>query len=566
MTLKSGFFRFRLSKDLLSIILLFLFLAANAYKCTVFRLTLCDLKNPYFTTTAGYFFTYLMLCSFVILMILRLKQFWLSAVFYVLQLLFLTINLSYYFFFEGYPHLSQYIHLYKEVIELVAHSGARFEPGLLIVLIDLPLFAGVFFLRREISFRNPVIRYSFYLPFLIFLIKFARWDNVKDSNLFNTMDDRYTGELQAIQKFGIGPVNLVNLFRLNQNTKNLKILGDRGKLIEAQIDTTKETPGFFLIQVESMESFIVNKKHKKKHVTPFLKSLSKTAIYYPYVLSYHKAGSTSDCEFSVINSQEPLDQFPSMKIRNYNFPNSLAKSFVKDSFEVKIFHGNRGEYFNRRIALKKMGFPAFYDIFDMKLKEVCWGAPDHDVFNFTLNSMKSARDPFFYYVITMSSHEPFTFTRSYYHTTWFDDISEKKVQNYFKCMSYIDSTLKSVIQEIRTHKPNTVIMIYGDHTPGIKDGPYTQASFKESGIYYEFTPLFIITPDNRKYSEKKRVASFLDIAPTVLSITGNSHGIHSYGVNLLEPQDNFRAVPFRGTMLEREKLFAKIDSVFNHIK
>ena len=40
----------------------------------------------------------------------------------------------------------------------------------------------------------------------------------------------------------------------------------------------------------------------------------------------------------------------------------------------------RGEYFNRRIAFKKMGFPAFYDIFDMKLKEVIWGAPDGKVF------------------------------------------------------------------------------------------------------------------------------------------------------------------------------------------
>ncbi len=486
--------------------------------------------------------------------------------FYVLQLLFLTINLSYYLFFEGYPHLSQYIHLYKEVIELYSHVGARFEPGLLTVLIDLPLFAGVFFLRKEISFRNPVIRYSFYLPFLIFLIKFARWDNSKNSNLFYAMDDRYTGELQAIRKFGIGPVNLVNLFRLNQNTKYLKILGDRGKLIEARIDTTKEIPGFFLIQVESMESFIVNKTHKGKHVTPYLNSLSKTAIYYPYVLSYHKAGSTSDCEFSVINSLEPLDQFPSMKIRNYDFSNSLAKSLVKDSFVVKMFHGNRGEYFNRRIAFKKMGFPAFYDIFDMKLKEICWGAPDHDVFNFSLNSMKSVKDQFFYYVITMSSHDPFTFTKSYYHTTWYDDINETKVQNYFKCMSYVDSTLNSVIQEIKTYKPNTFIMIFGDHTPGIKDGPFTQASFKESGIYYEFTPLFIITPDNRKYSEEKRVASFLDIAPTVLSVTGNPHGIRSYGENLLEPQADFMPVPFHGTMLKREKLFVKINSVFNHIK
>ena len=27
-----------------------LFIAANAYKCTVFRLILSDLKNPYFST------------------------------------------------------------------------------------------------------------------------------------------------------------------------------------------------------------------------------------------------------------------------------------------------------------------------------------------------------------------------------------------------------------------------------------------------------------------------------------------------------------------------------------
>ena len=55
-------------------------------------------------------------------------------------------------------------------------------------------------------------------------------------------------------------------------------------------------------------------------------------------------------------------------------------------------------------------------------------------------------------------------------------------------MSYVDSTLNSVVTRIREMRPNTVIFIFGDHTPGIKNDLYKQASFKESGMYFEFTP------------------------------------------------------------------------------
>ena len=548
----------KISGDLIWISLLFLFIAANAYKCTVFRLILSDLKNPYFSTAFSYYSSYLMLCSFVFLLLFRLKQFWLAVVFYSLQFLFLSVNLTYYFFFESYLHLNQYIHLFNEAVQLLRHTAAPLDGRLFIVFLDLPLLVGLFFFRKHISFRSPPLRYAVYAPFLILLVKLSLWNPLKSERLRDIIDDRYAGELLAVKKFGIGMVNLVNLTRINQDAKYLKALNNKGKLIETAIDTSAEVPGFFVIQIESMDSYVINKKHKGRFITPFLNRLSKTAVYYPYTLSYHKAGSTSDCEFSVINSLEPLDHFPSMKIRNYNFPNSIARSLAKDSFDVAIFHGNRGEYFNRRIAFKKMGFPAFYDIFDMKLKEVRWGAPDHEVFNFALRSLQSAKDPFFYYLITMSSHEPFTFTESYYQNPRYDDIGGKKVRNFFQCMSYVDSTLNSVVTRIREMRPNTVIFIFGDHTPGIKNDLYKQASFKESGMYFEFTPLFIITPDNRKYSEKKRVASFLDIVPTILSLCGNRHGIHSYGVNLLEPDKEFGPIPYGGTQQDRKIIFRKI--------
>jgi phosphoglycerol transferase MdoB-like AlkP superfamily enzyme len=199
----------------------------------------------------------------------------------------------------------------------------------------------------------------------------------------------------------------------------------------------------------------------------------------------------------------------------------------------------------------------------MKLKEVVWGAPDGKVLSIVNNRTISTHKPFYYHVITMSSHEPFIFVKPYYSTKKFNTIPDETVKNYFTCISYVDSVVAKFVADVQHARPNTLIMIYGDHTPAIKNNRnYTQAALKDNGLYFEFVPLIIITPEKARHFEKNKAVSFLDIAPTALEKSNMPFKVSSLGENLLQPDSLNGKIPYRGVKFTREELYKKINDLY----
>jgi lipoteichoic acid synthase len=313
-----------------------------------------------------------------------------------------------------------------------------------------------------------------------------------------------------------------------------------------------------LLQVESMDSYIIDCRHRKKFVTPYLHHLSRKSLFFPYTLSYHAGGSTSDCEFSTLNSVEPLHNFPSIKLRNYDYANSLVSRLTRNGYQALAFHGNRGTYFNRTFAFKKIGFQTFYDMFAMGIKEKGWGIPDDTVFTFALSRLETQKPPFFYYVITMSSHEPFTLIKSFFQDKRFDNIKDGAKRNYFNSMAYVDKEVKRLVTTVQKNHPNTYIFIYGDHTPTLPKCGYTKSLIRHNDRILEFVPLFILTPGKNVHYEKKYAASFLDIAPTALFASGVTDSIRSHGQNLLNLPLQEKELPLRGQLYSRKHLYSLI--------
>jgi phosphoglycerol transferase MdoB-like AlkP superfamily enzyme len=330
------------------------------------------------------------------------------------------------------------------------------------------------------------------------------------------------------------------------------------KDIVASLDSTGRHPNILIVQVESLDAYIVNYRHRKRYVTPYLHDLMKKSLYFPYTLSYHAGGSTSDCEFSTLNSVEPLSDYPSIKLRSYDYKNSLVTRLTRHGYAAYAFHGNRGTYFNRNFAFKKIGFQKFYDMFAMGIKEKGWGVPDDSVFTFVRSCLAGQKQPFFFHVITMSSHEPFTLIKPFFHDKHFDNIRDGAKRNYLNSMAYVDAEVRKFIAFVRKSHPNTVIFIYGDHTPTLPKCGYTKATIKQNDRILEFVPLFILTPEKTTHWEKKYAASFLDIAPTILAASGVNDSIRTNGLNLLDLPLKTQEIPLRGQLYGRKQLYSRI--------
>lgn len=184
------------------------------------------------------------------------------------------------------------------------------------------------------------------------------------------------------------------------------------------------------------------------------------------------------------------------------------------------------------------------------------GAPDKDVFNFASETIKKLEEPYLAYIITMTSHTPFSNVNRYFSKSIYDDIELKVVKNYFNSMTYVDQCIKNFVEEIQND--DTYIFIYGDHTPNIYSDLFWQASYKEDDKQFEFVPLIIITPDNKKFKNENEAASFLDFAPTILNNSGISFSIKTDGRDLLDPDSERKDIPYKGSKYDREDFVEKI--------
>jgi phosphoglycerol transferase MdoB-like AlkP superfamily enzyme len=535
-----------------------LFVFANAVKTAVFNRLLIDL--PAFAPAPEFFSGFLgkSLPAFILAICLTrpARRIWFVC-FYIVQTLYMFVNLSYHLSLMGYLHVSQYAGLFSEAFDLVKHSAVPRDAGLWLVMLDAPLVAGMLVFYSGFSFFNK--RYLFKPALACAAVAatvfVARWNPLEFSPK-QSMNDAYASDASVVSRHGLLVFNIVDLFNYRDMKRHIRSLSYGPEVSHA--GTAAAPSNIVAIQVESLDAFIIDTKYKDAFVTPFLHDLSNKSIYFPFMMSYHKAGSTSDCEFSTLNSVEPLDDLPSLKIRNYGYPNSVLKRFAAQGYRVEAYHGNRGSYFNRTAAFKKMGFHSFHDMFSMGLKEIGWGAPDRAVFDFVKTRLMSQKEPFFYYIITMTSHEPFTLARPYYQNNFYSGVKNEATRDYFNVMSYIDRELQEIVRSIRSSHPNTFLFIFGDHTPIIQKDVYRRASLIYDNRVFEFVPLFIIAPDARVFRESASVASFIDIAPTMLAAGGIPYSLHTTGTNLLDAPLANGIISYRGGVYRRADLFRRI--------
>jgi lipoteichoic acid synthase len=533
-----------------------LFLALNSLKMTLFNFTIMNSHN-----VSSFFFKIffsLGISAIIYTFVIKIRSPFVFIILYVAESSYIFSNISYFSYFRNYLHLFQSAALFTEGVGQVKHFTIPVNIKHLVMLIDLPLF--IYMLRHytEINFISSTIssyRKHIVICFLLLISGNEVWNYAHDNSIFKVVKNYAEGEPVIVERYGTVMNNFCDVV-FNWGGESLIKQFKYGAVMTSG-SVSVDKPNVIAVQVESLDSNIIDKKYKDSYIMPYLNTLAGQSVYYPYVLSYHKAGGTSDTEFSVINSVEPLKGFPSMKLPKYDYPNSMVKAFSSNSYDAFAFHGNIANYYNRDVAFRKMGFKEFYDINKMGFEDIGWGAPDGEVLNYALDKLKNINTPFFSYFITMTSHTPFTGVYNYYNNSNYEDIEDEELKDYYNSFSYVDESIKKFVDRVKKEHSNTYIFIYGDHTPNIDKDEYRQASFMDGNNYLEFVPLFIITPDNKKHIESKEVASFLDIAPTMLKVSGQSFDISTDGRDLLSNEETGKDIPFNGSEYNRETLFKK---------
>ncbi len=508
----------------------------------------------WFITRSGYSLFFVLTKNFLFLffiwrLIFLIKNRSVFLICFLIQTLYLGIHTTYFIYVEHILTLSQIIFSFAEGVTsirsvFVVMNKIWFYFPLIDIVPFILLYHFYPLLREKIIIESkvhiPVIMVFLLAAFLgmgFFLEDISslpfKTGNFKYGTIFAQISNLRLGQQDFIEKIEYGEI--------------------------LEIPSKKSQSNIITIQVESLNADIIGFKHNAKLVTPFLNKIAEENIYYPYLLSQHKSGGSSDAEFSIFNSVEAINGFPAANFSEYDYPNSFITRLK--NYNSFSFHGNYGSFFHRDDNMENMGFSRFWDIESMNLDEIGWGASDEDVYNFMLDRMDEENGLFYYHIITMTSHGPFTNANLYYQNANYNDLDIINEKNYLNTISYVDKALEKFITQVQAKYPDTYIFIYGDHTVKIDgDSYFSKVRYREFDSLFEYVPLIIITPDKIKYRETSKVVSFLDIAPTVLSASGVGTDIRTFGESLIS-DDNIileNKILLNGEYYSREELYNKI--------
>lgn len=517
-----------------------LFLAFNTFKLVYidFVLTFGTQGRPYILNVIITFVLVLFIVE-----AMNLSKYFKPLIlsFYVLQTLYLLLNITYFRYFNNYLFISTIFQNIKEGLSLVQMGAIPVYKEQLLVLIDLPFLLILLIKWQRFKISRRALTALSLLLILCFGVLF------KYSYLpLQILNDRWAGPVGIVQIYGVLTLQVSDMMAVKHK-------GDykTGELLSVKNSGKKKLPNVIIVQVESLDANVIGKKINNVEITPNLNRLTHKSVFFPKILSYHLAGASSDSEFSVINNVHPSDKFPSIKDTHYSFDNSFVKILTKSGYKTIAFHNNDGKYYNRSWSYPLMGYNEFVDYRDMGLKKHIWGAKDEDLFKYVSSYAAKDTEPYFYHLITMSSHIPFNLINEY-HNPAFDIIKNNDTRNYINSIQYLDGVLSKFIESVGK---DTLLIIYGDHTSGVhEEGVFETAACSEDNLRYEFVPMFILNSGSKNRIESEYAGSFMDIAPTILSYTGLNFEYYTFGENLLSENPLSKKVPFMGKMFDRKYL------------
>lgn len=361
---------------------------------------------------------------------------------------------------------------------------------------------------------------------------------------------------------------------------DLQCLKEQSILEDRKYTGIGKDKNLIVIQVEALQNFAINRYYEGQELTPNLNKFIKEngSIYFDRYYQLVGIGSTSDAEFVTNNSLYPSMDEPSYIQYQDNTFYGLPWILRDKGYTAWSFHGYKKEFWNRDKSYPKQGFERYVNEEDFELGDiVALGLNDEDFFHQSMDYIKEMDEPFYAFMITLSSHNPFNMPEEYQEIQLKQEHKDTLFGNYLQAVHYADKAIGEFFNELKKEGiyGNSIIALYGDHfaISSLEDENIKIMS-EYLDIDYDFDsmmniPLIVHVPGEDINETVSTVGSQLDFLPTILNIMGieNEKGI-MFGLDLLNSEDQIVAQQIhmrKGSFIDDEKMFVMSrDGIFDH--
>jgi phosphoglycerol transferase MdoB-like AlkP superfamily enzyme len=369
--------------------------------------------------------------------------------------------------------------------------GARFDwtyvhkPLLLVMLMTLAFKIWLLFYVRRPDFQQRMVRrigaaaWAGY--FLLAALAMGKIDPPRKLRTFVTGDR--LGMTYGFVLLWAGEAVYLNQEQLLQEAVAQRIYTtDRLSAVEPPLALTGDV---VLLQVESLDWRVLNHRVRGMVVTPFLNRLADEAMLFK-ITAFHTNGS-GDADFVMLNAVPPSPMVMTYALARYPYSGTLPQMAERAGYTTAAFHGNSGRFFSRAQAFKRMGFDELW--FLEELRDTCglpvslWGIRDDGVLAFSQTLLRKPLEVRrrLHYIITLTSHQPFTYLEPA-ERIFLPDATDM-LGRYFDSINFVDRCLAEYVGGLAK---GTLVVLFGDHRAMVDYGGAADGDDRA-----EHVPLFI---------------------------------------------------------------------------
>ena len=266
-----------------------------------------------------------------------------------------------------------------------------------------------------------------------------------------------------------------------------------------------------------------------KGYTPFLDSLARHSLIFPNGFA---------------TSRKSIHGMPSILAGIPSFETSYASSLYSRQkvgsvvsvakeldYQTSFFHGAANGSMGLLGFSNILGFDNYYGRteFNNDLEfDGSWGIWDEPFLGYVKSVLDQQRTPFLSSVFTITSHEPYVIPKDY------EGKFDKGYLPMHQCVGYTDHSLRKFFEASKTSDwfENTIFIFTADHSN------QTHFPFYEKTVNRFANPLMIFKSNSELKGVDMKLASHLDIFPTVADLIDYPKPFKSWGRSLVSNQNH----------------------------
>ncbi len=311
------------------------------------------------------------------------------------------------------------------------------------------------------------------------------------------------------------------------------------KVKETKYTGIAKDKNVIIVQMESLNEYIIGKKVNGKEITPNLNKFFNENIYCKDMFN-QGLGTTADSEFEMENSMYPLENGYVFQKYYNNTWFDIYNTLRKEGYYTSFMHPNTSTFWNRdEVYNTGYKIDEYNDIKSFpNIEKAGDYYSDEGFFEEAVKLMNSYEGKFCTTLVTVTTHIPFfldgisdlesklTITKED-----LEDYEEEIFKNYIISCNFVDYAFGKFINDLTETGllDKSILVVYGDHGSGIAESYQMEKLYKENGLEFPdfedttkdtHVPFGIKIPGVNESYVIDRTVSKIDIKPTILDLLG----------------------------------------------